>query len=55
MCFEVKYGMGRHSENVTAAESLEQLKVRISSYNMTDDGLSGKSPCLPETRGIGRG
>ncbi|KXX81540.1 hypothetical protein MMYC01_202479 [Madurella mycetomatis] len=37
MCFEVKYGMGRHSENVTAAETLEQLKfllVAILSYNM---------------------
>jgi hypothetical protein len=28
MCVQVKYGMGRHSENVTAEEGLEQLKVR---------------------------
>ncbi len=27
-CFEVKYGMGRHAENVSAAEGAEQLKVR---------------------------
>jgi len=36
-CFEVKYGMGRHSENVTPAEGLEQLKfllVAILHYNM---------------------
>jgi hypothetical protein len=28
MCFEVKYGMGRHSENVSPEEGFEQLKVR---------------------------
>lgn len=27
MCFEVKYGMGRHVENVGMEEGLEQLKV----------------------------
>jgi hypothetical protein len=27
MCFEVKYGMGRHIENVSMEEGLEQLKV----------------------------
>jgi len=26
--FEVKYGMGRHVENVTLGETMEQLKVR---------------------------
>jgi hypothetical protein len=30
MCFEVKYGMGRHIENVGMEEGLEQLKVRHS-------------------------
>lgn len=30
MCFEVKYGMGRHVENVGMQEGLEQLKVRHS-------------------------
>ncbi|GAB1315559.1 Rhodopsin domain-containing protein [Madurella fahalii] len=37
MCLEVKYGMGRHSENVRPEESLEQLKfllVAILTYNM---------------------
>ncbi|KAH6688256.1 hypothetical protein F5X68DRAFT_260772 [Plectosphaerella plurivora] len=37
MCFEVKYGMGRHSENVLPEEGFEQLKflmVAILSYNM---------------------
>ncbi|KAL2131361.1 hypothetical protein VTI74DRAFT_5196 [Chaetomium olivicolor] len=37
MCFEVKYGMGRHSENVTPEEGLEQLKflmVSILHYNL---------------------
>ncbi|KAH6855567.1 hypothetical protein B0I37DRAFT_58362 [Chaetomium sp. MPI-CAGE-AT-0009] len=37
MCFEVKYGMGRHAENVTPEEGVQQLKfllVAILSYNM---------------------
>ncbi|KAK0750291.1 hypothetical protein B0T18DRAFT_428258 [Schizothecium vesticola] len=37
MCFEVKYGMGRHIENVSMEEGLEQLKylmVAILTYNM---------------------
>ncbi|CRK38568.1 hypothetical protein BN1723_015357 [Verticillium longisporum] len=37
ICFEVKYGLGRHSENVSAAESAENLKwllVGILSYNL---------------------
>ena len=29
MCFEVKYGMGRHVENVRLEESMEQLKVCV--------------------------
>ncbi|KAG7139850.1 hypothetical protein HYQ45_003289 [Verticillium longisporum] len=29
ICFEVKYGLGRHSENVSAAESAENLKVSV--------------------------
>ncbi|KZL74434.1 integral membrane protein [Colletotrichum incanum] len=36
-CLEVEYGMGRHSENVSAAETMEQLKyllVVILNYNM---------------------
>lgn len=28
MCFEAKYGMGRHVETVGEKETLEQLKVR---------------------------
>ncbi|KLU92854.1 hypothetical protein MAPG_11736 [Magnaporthiopsis poae ATCC 64411] len=34
--YEVKYGMGRHAENVTMAETIEQLKflmLGIASYN----------------------
>ncbi|KAG7119695.1 hypothetical protein HYQ45_014873 [Verticillium longisporum] len=37
MCFEVKYGLGRHSENVSAEEGAENLKfllVAILNYNM---------------------
>jgi hypothetical protein len=34
MCFEVKYGMGQHSENVTPEEGLQQLKVGSSSHSM---------------------
>ncbi|KAL8382303.1 hypothetical protein RB595_006207 [Gaeumannomyces hyphopodioides] len=36
-CFEVKYGMGRHIENVTPAEIVEQMRflmVAIYAYNM---------------------
>ncbi|KZL71031.1 integral membrane protein [Colletotrichum tofieldiae] len=36
-CLEVKYGMGRHSENVSAAETMEQLKYLLAdilTYNM---------------------
>ncbi|KAM0322082.1 hypothetical protein ACHAQA_009711 [Verticillium albo-atrum] len=37
VCFEVKYGLGRHSENVSAEEGAENLKfllVAILNYNM---------------------
>ncbi|KAM0272199.1 hypothetical protein ACHAQH_008822 [Verticillium albo-atrum] len=37
MCFQVKYGLGRHSENVTAEEGAEHMRfllVCILNYNM---------------------
>lgn len=35
MCCEVKYGMGRHVENVTPEEAIEQLKVGVPTSSST--------------------